>query len=499
MADSLPKVLVIDDDRAVHLLVERALAGIASIVVSASASEGLQLVDSDKPDVILLDINLPDTNGLAVFCEIHEKDRRIPVIFITAGAGSDTAIEAMQLGGYDYVAKPLEVGKLRRLAERAIESRQRMSVPVAVAAADIDSIDTQSEQFLGSSPGMLEVFKAIGRVAQQNVTVLIRGESGTGKELVARALYQHSQRHDQTFLAVNCAALPDNLLESELFGHEKGSFTGADRRRIGKFEQCNGGTLFLDEIGDMSPSVQAKVLRVLQEQRFERIGGNKMIQTDVRIIAATNQPLEQMVETGEFRDDLLYRLNGVTIQLPPLRERGDDVMTLLQYFLNRAKLELNKIHIEGIAPSAAEMLRKYTWPGNVRQLQAVVRRAVLNASGPVIVPEFLPSEVRDLHAEQPEEPEVDETTVDEPEAEPRSELELSSLIEQRLAEGSNELYAEVLEVMERYLLTRVLQETGGNQSQAAEILGITRGKIRDRIASFGIEVGKTVTAARSGS
>jgi two-component system nitrogen regulation response regulator GlnG len=329
------------------------------------------------------------------------------------------------------------------------------------------------------------VFKSVGRVARQNVTVLVRGESGTGKELVARALYQHSDRRDGPFMAVNCAALPDTLLESELFGHEKGSFTGADRRRIGKFEQCNGGTLFLDEVGDMSPLVQGKVLRLLQEQRFERVGGNETIQTTVRLIAATNQNLETMVEDGDFRADLLYRLNGVTIFLPPLRERAEDIPLLLQYFLTSASRELSKPEIEGFSEEALKLLSDYEWPGNVRELQSVVRQSVFKAIGPVIVPEFLPPEV---HGERPVRTSSDDGHPD---------IDLKGFIEQRLRGGTTDLYAEAMEVMERFLFTRVLRETAGNQSRAAEILGITRGKVRDRIAAFNISVDTNVSIDES--
>src|SRR5690606_7889664 len=331
-------------------------------------------------------------------------------------------------------------------------------------------------------------FKSIGRVAGQNVTVLIRGESGTGKELVARALYQHSGRATHPFMEVNCAAIPENLLESELFGHEKGSFTGAQQRRVGKFEQCNGGTIFLDEVGDMSPLVQGKVLRLLQEQRFERVGGNETIQTDVRIIAATNRPLEEMVEEGEFRADLLYRLNGVSISLPPLRQRGEDVPLLLQHFLTRATRELNKPEIEGLSPEALQKLTAYSWPGNVRELQSIIRQAVLATTGTVVVPDCLPPEVQGgtPHASAP------------PSSAPpavRSEADLQAFIETRLRENTTDLYAEALEFMERLLITRVLQETGGNQSKAAGLLGITRGKIRDRISAFDISVDKSVSVS----
>ncbi len=444
-----------------------------------TSHEGLRLVEQERPDLLLLDVMLPDASGLDVFQQVQKLDRRLPVIFITSGTDSDTAIEAMRLGGYDYVLKPLDLPALQVLVERALTTRRLMSVPVALSTADKQAMS--SELFVGRSPQLLEVFKAIGRVARQDVTVLIRGGSGTGKELVARALYQHSGRAEQPFMEVNCAAIPENLLESELFGHERGAFTGAERKRIGKFEQCNGGTIFLDEIGDMTPLVQGKVLRLLQEQRFQRVGSNETIQTDVRIIAATNRPLEEMVEEGEFRTDLFYRLNGVSIHLPLLRERGDDVALLLQHFLARAVHEMNKPEIEGISPDALTLLKKYAWPGNVRELQSVMRQAVLNASGTAIVPEFLPPEVR---GEQP----PGRRTSDD-----SASSEMLGFIEERLHCKSTDLYGECLAFMEKLLITRVLQETGGNQSKAAEVLGITRGKIRDRIATFGISLDTNVS------
>jgi len=506
-------VLIIDDDRSVLHLVQRSLEKINIEVLSASsADEGLKLVQERHPDVVLLDILMPRMSGLEVFSRIHNLDRRLPVIFITADAGSETAIEAMQLGAYDYLAKPLELAKLNNLVLKALETRRLMSVPVAVPVREEERPNSATgDLFIGRSPGMLEVFKSIGRVSKQNVTVLIRGESGTGKELVARALYQFSNRANKPFMAVNCAALPDTLLESELFGHEKGSFTGAERRRIGKFEQCNGGTLFLDEVGDMSPLTQGKVLRLLQEQRFERVGGNETIETDARLIAATNRPLEQMVEANTFRGDLFYRLNVVTITLPPLRERLADVPLLLQYFLTRIRKELSKPEIEGISSEAIEILQSYQWPGNIRELQSVVHQCVLKATGPVIVPDFLPRSVFESHpadanslshetplpppagtARESTEPAVDmNAQTNGTELHPG--IRLQDFVEARLQSGSTNLYAEAIDVMERYLFTRVLQATGGNQTKTSEILGITRGKVRDRIAAFNITLGKKVS------
>lgn len=502
----MQKVLVIDDDRAILHMIRHGLQQLGVEVITAtSADEGLSLV-TDKIGVVLLDLMLPRMSGLEVFQRIHAIDRRLPVIFITAGAGSETAIEAMQMGAYDYLAKPIDLVQLRELITKALETRRLMLVPVAVSVNKDESDANSGDLFIGRSPSMLEVFKSIGQVSRQNITVLIRGESGTGKELVARALYQFSDRASRPFMAVNCAALSDTLLESELFGHEKGSFTGADRRRIGKFEQCTGGTLFLDEVGDMSPLVQGKVLRLIQEQRFERVGGNDTIETDVRLIAATNRPLEQMVQKGIFRSDLFYRLNVMTISLPPLRQRKGDIPLLLEHYLTQVRKEFNKPELEGISPEALELLMDYPWPGNIRELQSVVRQFVIKSTGPVIVPDFLPSTVRsEKHSTTvpvaeilPEEvgiPSVD-PSVDQQSGEVSEDShspDLGSFIGQRLDCKSTNLYAEALEWMERQLFIRVLQETGGNQSRAAEILGITRGKVRDRIATFKILLDKTIS------
>lgn len=480
------KVLAIDDDRSLHHLVGKVFEGSEVEVIAAKDGRaGLESVERDRPDVVLLDIRLPDASGLELFRDIQKRDRRLPVVFITADSESETAINAIQLGAFDYLRKPLDLAELKEVVLRAFDTRRLMNIPVAVPIRG--DHQTGGDPFVGGSSAMLDVFKSIGRVAGQDVTVLIRGESGTGKELVARAVYQHSRRASQCFMAINCAAIPDNLLESELFGHEKGAFTGADQRRIGKFEQCNGGTLFLDEVGDMSLLVQGKVLRLLQDQRFERVGGNTTLSTDVRLVAATNRNLEQMVEAGEFREDLLYRLNNVTIRLPPLRERESDISLLLEHYVSRFAKILNRPDLEGISPDALELLQRYRWPGNIRELQSVVRYAILHTSGTVIVPDFLPEEVRSGGLGMP----------DSPVAAPSPETglpdsELARFVAQRIEHGTTDLYAECLEMMERFLFTRVLQETQGNQSRAADLLGITRGKVRDRIAAFGIIVDKEV-------
>src|SRR5437763_779864 len=330
----MPTLLVIDDEPSIQHAFGRVFRPPEFTLHTAStAAEGVELAAKVKPDVVVLDVHLPDATGLDTFKRLREVDARIPVILITGHGTSELAIEAIKEGAYEYLLKPLELAPLRELINRACASSRLMHVPAVVS--EPEAAPPGADALIGRCTAMQEVYKAIGRVAAQDVTVLILGESGTGKELVARALYQHSRRAKQPFLAINCAAIPESLLESELFGHEKGSFTGAERRRIGKFEQCNGGTIFLDEIGDMPLATQGKILRLLQDQKFERVGGNETIQTDVRVIAATNRDLKAFSEQGKFRPDLYYRLSVFTIRLPPLRERGEDLPMLVNYYLHR--------------------------------------------------------------------------------------------------------------------------------------------------------------------
>ncbi|HTM52566.1 MAG TPA: sigma-54 dependent transcriptional regulator [Pirellulales bacterium] len=472
-------VLVIDDDRAVrHLIQETFKTTDIRLCAAKSAEEGLEMLERETPDAVLLDVMLPTSSGLDVFERIRQFDAKLPVIFITACGDSETAIEAIKGGAYDYLHKPLDVARVHQCVAKALEMRRLMHVPVVLPTTNGHA--QVSDVLIGRSPQMLEVYKAIGRVAPEDVTVLITGESGTGKELIARAIYQHSQRARAPFLAVNCAAIHETLLESELFGHEKGSFTGADQRRIGKFEHCSGGTLFLDEVGDMSPMVQSKLLRVLQEQRFERVGGNQTIQTDTRVIAATNRDLGEMVAEGTFREDLFYRLNGFTIELPPLRDREGDVQLLIEHFLVNSGRKMKK-DVRTISPEALELLLAYSWPGNVRELQSVIRQTILQTTGPVVLPEFLPKSVRH-HAE----------AVTSGPAEGSLGKELTEFVDGRIAAGSVELHAELLELMERCLLKRVLEQTGGNQSRAAKILGITRASLRHKLQSLHLSMAHAV-------
>jgi two-component system nitrogen regulation response regulator GlnG len=484
-------LLLIDDDPAlIPEQVRQAFSGPGDRVkVAGTGAAGLDHVRSEPPDVILLDLRLPDQSGLEVYQGIRQIDARIPVIFVTMAKTADTAIEAMKQGAYDYLFKPLDLHQLRRVVGEAVEVARRMRAPAVVTETPPDP-DVEGA-ILGGCPAMREVYKAIGRVAGQEVAVLITGESGTGKELVARAIYQHSPRAKAPFLALNCAAIPENLLESELFGHEKGAFTGADRRRIGKFEQCNGGTIFLDEVGDMPLALQAKILRLLQEQVFERVGGNETVRTDVRLIAATHRDLKADAAEGKFRADLFYRLSVFTIHLPPLRERGEDLTMLVQHYLRRFSRELGR-EVREIAPEAMDRLRSYSWPGNIRELQSVLKQALLRASGPVLLPTFLSDP---LDASPPPFPPPTGGgghgwgPVPQP---PGEHLRLEAFIRQRLGPDASDLYAETHSQVDRLLLPLVLEYTQGNQHQAARLLGLARQTLRLKLRELGLHVTRSV-------
>src|SRR3984957_4610101 len=447
-----------------------------------SGSEAISHVAKGQTDVVLLDVVLPDMSGLVVYQQIRQIDARIPVIFVTQTTSTDTAIEAMRQGAFEYLFKPLDLDRLEEVVTEALEVVRWMREPAVVAEGDSDAAfeEFRGDAIVGRCPAMGEVYKAIGRVADQNVIVLINGESGTGKELVARAIYQHSGRADKPFLAINCAAIPENLLESELFGHEKGAFTGADRRRIGKFEQSNGGTIFLDEIGDMPLATQGKILRLLQNQTFERVGGNETIHTDVRVIAATNRDLKAMADDGRFRPDLYYRLSVFTIALPSLRERGEDLPMLVHHYVSRFNRELGR-DVREISPEAMALLAAYSWPGNVRELQSLLKQALLQASGNVLVPAFLPEPLTHAHANR-------ET----PKGETVGEVDFEAFIRQQLESGATDLYGQSHEKLDRILLPLVLQFTEGNQHQAARVLGIARQTLRQKLRDSGLSISHSV-------
>jgi two-component system nitrogen regulation response regulator GlnG len=470
----VPRILLVDDDPdLIAKQVEHTFrAEVIEVVVARTGREGLTRAREVSPDVILLDVQMPDLSGLEVYRELRAFDRRTPVVFVTGTTRTDSAIEAMKLGAYDYLFKPLELQQLRRIVGQALEVSQLMRVPAALA----DELPSEGgDAIIGICPAMREVYKAIGRVAAQDVIVLITGESGTGKELVARAVYQHSRRADKPFLAINCAAIPEAILESELFGHEKGAFTGADRRRIGKFEQCSGGTIFLDEVGDMPLAPQAKMLRLLQEQTFERVGGSETIQSDVRLIAATNRPLREMADRGTFRPDLLYRLSVFTIHLPPLRERAEDLSSLVRHYLHRFNRELKREVVE-VAPETDELLARHLWPGNVRELQSVLKQALLRATGRVLLPAFLPELLS-----------VPAVPGRAEEGEP-----LATFVRERLAAGGGDLYDAAHKELDRFLLPLILEHTGGSQVRAAEVLGIARKTLRLRLRELDLKITRTV-------
>jgi two-component system nitrogen regulation response regulator GlnG len=463
-------VLAVDDEPQILQLLRLALEDEDLTVVTAStAAEGLAQLDRHQPAVVILDVQLPDQSGLDAFEAFRARDPRLPILFLTGSGTTTTAIQAMSRGAFDYLLKPVAVDDLRRVVRRACEVSRLMRVP-AVFAEEPEA-GPGADVLIGRCPAMQTACKTVGRVAPTDATVLILGESGTGKELVARAVYQYSRRSGRPFLALNCAAIPDALLESELFGHERGAFTGADRRHVGKFEQCHGGTLFLDEIGDMPLLTQTKLLRVLQEQRFERVGGTETVTTDVRLIAATNLPLEKLVREGRFRQDFYYRINVCTIQLPPLRERDGDLPLLVEHFLRRFGRELGK-PVRQVAPEAMARLQAYPWPGNVRELQNVIERALLQSAGPVLTPEDLPEAIRGSGPA--------------PAPAPGGLPDLERLIRERWLAGSTDLYGECLPLLEKPLFREVLRLAEGNLSRAARHLGLNRATLRTRLIALGL-------------
>lgn len=468
------KILIIDDEASVGYSFQRLLSEPDyQVIVAQSASEGLDKFKNEDFDLVILDLRLPDTSGLQILQEIKRMDSRAVVLIITAFGTTETAIEAIKQGAYDYILKPFDVPKIKEVINEALKSSHLMRTEVLLETHPGQEVQQLADRMIGTSPVMQEVYKLIGRVASSDVNVLLLGESGTGKELVARAIYQHGNRNHKPFLAVNCAAIPETLLESELFGYEKGAFTGAARRKIGKFEQTNGGVIFLDEIGDMSLATQAKVLRVLQEGCFERLGGEQTIQVDVRIIAATNKNLERAIKEGRFREDLYYRLKVITITLPPLRLRQQDMPELIDYFLDKYSRQLKRKRIT-LSEEARKSLENYYWPGNIRELENVIKRAIVLSKGNIIAKEIIAEEFK--QTQEPESGQASPPTT--------SQMDLGLAIEKY--EGS--IYEKVVEKTEKNLITEVLQKTGGNQVKASKMLGISRMMLRNRIEKYGIKV-----------
>jgi nitrogen regulation protein NR(I) len=462
-------ILVIDDDDQLRCSFEKLLTGEGFQVLSAASAEaGLQSVAARCPDLVILDIRLPGMNGLDAFERLHAAQPKLPVIIMTAFGTTETAIKATRMGAFDYILKPFDIPEMLAIIGKAIDAGRFMRTPVALNTipekADRDAI-------IGSSAAMQEVYKAIGRVAATDATVLIRGESGTGKELAARAIYQHSQRANKPFLVINCVAIPETLLESELFGYEKGAFTGATHRRIGKIEQANGGTIFLDEVGDMPINLQAKILRLLQERCVERLGGRETIHVDVRIIAATNRNLEQMIAATSFREDLYYRLKVVTIWMPPLSQRVEDIEALAGYHLARHAAELG-LKPPPIAGEALATLRQLPWPGNVRELANTLQKALIFNRGVPLRSEDILGAVREHGA------------VDGHGTESR-ENDLRKWIRARIRTGDSEhLFEESVDRFSALLINEALNFTDGNRSRAARLLGISRPTLHAKIDKY---------------
>jgi two-component system nitrogen regulation response regulator GlnG len=467
------RILIADDEDSLRWVLEKGLRGAGYEVTSVKDGDAaLGAFEVGAFDLVFLDVRMPGTDGLTALARLRELQPDVLVVVMTAHGTMDTAIQAMQRGAYDYLAKPFDLDEVLLVAERALAAG-RLKQEVVRLKGGLQEV-WEFGALIGRHPRMQDVYKTIGRIAGSDVTVLLRGESGTGKELVARAIHHYSRRAGRPFVAVSCAAIPGTLLESELFGHERGAFTDARERKLGKLELAHGGTFYLDEIGDMPLELQAKLLRALQERTIERVGGSDTIRIDVRVLAATNRDLEALMKEGKFREDLYYRLNVVTLHLPPLRERRRDIPLLVEHFLAKHGPDLGE---RGVAPEALDRLVGHDWPGNVRELENVVQRAIVMASNGIIAPEHLPIGPVSAAASVA----VDAT--------------LEEIIERKLMEcvrglrdhANANLYELMMGLVEKPLLRAVLRETGGNQVRAAHILGINRNTLRKKLTEHAID------------
>ena len=462
-------VLLIDDDAAILEALEGLLKSEGySVVTANNAAAGLAAASAGDFQVVVTDWKMPQADGMVVIKTLRATRPRLPVILLTGQESPTSVIEATKLGAYDYLRKPPHAEEFLALVAKAVATNQLMSEPVEMGEAK-----HAKHAIIGSSRAMQEVYKQIGRVAAAPIRVLIRGETGTGKELAARAIYQHSERANQPFIEVNCAAIPENLLESELFGHERGAFTGAHERRVGRFEQASRGTIFLDEIGDMTSNTQAKLLRVLEDKSMRRLGGRDPIEVDVRVIAATHRDLEKAIREDRFREDLYHRLNDAVITLPPLRERPEDIPAMVRFFIQRYALELGAIKPSMPEPDALVYLQQQPWPGNVRELRNVIRGALLLAHESPITREIMERVL--THKTAPR------TTTDHTIAGQIAEL----LARAKRGELEN-VHAAVTEIIERELYAQALQLASGDQSKAATWLGVSRPTIREKLLKYGL-------------
>ena len=477
----MAKILIVDDDPQLRKSFQKILTEEGYTLQTASTGEaGIWSVEQDTPDLVIMDVRMPGMNGLEAFKAMHKTDPKLPVIIMTAFGTTDTAIEATKAGAFDYVLKPFEIPDILDLIKKALQAGSFMHSKVQINASPEN---TSNVAIVGKSQPMQEIYKSIGRVAPTDATVLIRGESGTGKELVAKAIYNHSLRNDKPYLVINCVAIPETLLESELFGYEKGAFSGAVSRRIGKIERANKGTIFLDEIGDMPFNIQAKILRLLQEKSIERLGGREPVPVDVRIIAATNRDLEKAVSSGKFREDLYYRLNVVNLTLPRLNERKDDLPILTEYFMEKFSREMNTPY-PGITANARDALFEYSWPGNVRELANIIQKAIIFSQG---CPLERKSIIRATHGKDNKA--GDKEVIDDEHFEKlfrewvKNKITLSSC---------DNLFDSIMDSLAGAITREALDFTSGNRSQAAKLLGISRPTLISKIDKYKVKIKTSV-------
>jgi DNA-binding NtrC family response regulator len=473
-------ILVVDPDSDFLEWIKRQLATPTTRVLTATSSDdGFKLYSREEPDVLIAETNLAPFSGQELMVRVRQRFSNAIVVLVSQFGTTQAVIEAMKLGAFDYVRKEALPFNLKGVVDSALKACADMKTATAMEAQL--TVEEHQDSIVGKSPAMQQVFKMIGRVAHSDAPVMITGESGTGKELVARAIHHYSPRSGKTFVAINCAAIPDQLLESELFGHEKGSFTGAQTQRIGRFEQCNGGTLFLDEIGDMPLPLQSKILRVLQDGMYSRVGGNDNLKSDVRIVAATNKNLETEVAEKHFREDLFYRLNVVRIQLPPLRQRVEDVQILAEYFLARVATQKRLPRLR-LSEEALRVLESYPWPGNIRELENTIQRAVVLAGSDILLAKDLP-----LGAEQPASSSSSSSSA------PPPELSVEKAIELLIKTASADKSVELIPWLEREFTMHAMKVTHGNQLRAAKLLGLSRATLRKRVERFNITKETTIS------
>lgn len=465
----MTNVWIIDDEESIRTICTSALEDLFKIEAFSSASQALLALNSSKPDLIITDIKMPGMSGLEFLDKVSEKYPDLPTIIITAHANMDNALSAYKGGAFEYLTKPFDINEIRKLVIKATKTKKTNLQ---------EGLEESKSKIVGKAGSMQEVFKAIGKISKTDITVLIRGESGTGKELIAQSVHANSSRNNKPFIAINVAAIPHELLESELFGHEKGSFTGAQSQRIGRFEQALGGTLFLDEIGDMHPELQTRLLRVLSSHEFYRVGGQKPIKSDVRIIAATNQNIEQLIKTGKFREDLYHRLNVFRIELPPLRKRKEDIPMLVKHFLSKSAAEI-KGDEKGIDKNAMKILNDYDWPGNIRQLENTCRYITVMAPSASITADDIPDEIKNDNQSD-----VSDTVNVNMDSTSSWEESLSSHIKNVLSDVND--LTRLSKELEKLLLQEALKASKGRKIDAAKILGLGRNTITRKIKDLGL-------------